>query len=465
MVTYTFLELSLGLLLLAVGFILLVRRMNSLVGLWFQLLGILSGLNLLLYGSLAWVARRGTWRLDVLAIGFFAQILVMAMLDRKRRHGGQEKKGGLITRRIAAALSIFLALVGLVSVWLFPADDLPPPTGPYRIGTASFSLEDRSRLGVYLDQPDQHRRLMVQYWYPTEQDGRTDGLSLAPWIPDRPLRDALAAYANLPAFMMSQLAVVQSNSWLNARIAAGGADGEEGGLPLVVISHGWTGHRFIHTDLAEALASHGLLVMAIDHSYGSLSVSLPDGTVLPIYPEALPPASQAEAFAAASAYLVATYQADIEAVLASVRLGILPDSLVGLIDTQRIALVGHSTGAGAVARVVSRETGIRAVLGLDAWLEPLGAAVDRGSAVPQLHFGSAQWEQGKNRSYVDRWLDASPQATIEFIAGSAHMDFAMLRHLTRGARFLGWGGSINQTYFAELVNGEAVDWLIERLTD
>jgi len=35
----------------------------------------------------------------------------------------------------------------------------------------------------------------------------------------------------------------------------------------------------------------------------------------------------------------------------------------------------------------------------------------------------------------------------------------MLRHITRAARLIGWGGAINQRRFAELVNGSTGAWL------
>jgi hypothetical protein len=55
--------------------------------------------------------------------------------------------------------------------------------------------------------------------------------------------------------------------------------GQQRGLPLVVLSPGFTGSRNTLTALAEDLASHGYVVAGIDHTYESFATAFPDGRV------------------------------------------------------------------------------------------------------------------------------------------------------------------------------------------
>ena len=55
---------------------------------------------------------------------------------------------------------------------------------------------------------------------------------------------------------------VKSNSFSNAK-----ADNQNGPYPLVIFSHGLGGNRTQNTIIIEELASHGYVVIAIEHAY------------------------------------------------------------------------------------------------------------------------------------------------------------------------------------------------------
>jgi len=409
---------------------------------------------LVFYALFNWLTGWRSWRLEPVNVATLLLVWIVLIYRYRLRAVGSEKRGVFLLRRIGSTAAVLAVLLGLAMQYLFPVEPIAAPVGSYTVGTSAFELVDESRTGVYLDKPDQARRLMVQAWYPAsaEGSGRPAG-----WIEDERLSAAFAAYAGLPAFAMNQLALVRSNSLPGAALAK-----DQERWPLVIISHGWTGSRFVHTDLAEDLASRGVVVLALDHSYGSLMVSFPDGTATPLYPDALPDSSNPE-FAERSRFLVQTYAADIQALLAALRFNRLPAPLAGRIAADRIALAGHSTGGGAAVRVMQDDPSIAALVGLDAWLEPLESRVDQAVAVPQLHFGSAQWVDGKNRPQVERLAAAAESIDFFYINGSAHMDFAMLRHFTRAAQIIGWGGSIDQNLFAAIVNRAAGSWLAAQL--
>ncbi len=455
----TFLEIIFVLLAIAVSALMLVPRRGSLSRRYVNVFTVLTLITAIPAVLLRYILDHASWRTSGsnYSLLFIGLLFVFILRGRLLRLPTPESKiaesGALATyRRISGAAGILAGVFSLAVVIIFPANNLDAPSGKYKIGTVSFVVEDASRQGVYLDAPGQNRRLMVQAWYPAAEVPRTARKVL--WIPDEALRDAFADYGKMPHFMQSHLAKVRSNSY------AGIAPAQElGKMPVVIISHGWTGARAVHTDLAEELASRGILVFGIDHPYGSMSVTLTDGTVLPLDSEALNWDLRDEIFMPKGSKLVATYAADILAVLARVRGDDTIPLLKGRIDTGRIALAGHSTGAGAAVDIIMNDASISAMLGLDAWLEPLGKMVARGSTVPQLHLGSDRWRNGPNRAFLNTLLDASPNAEYYSIKNSAHMDFAMLRDFTRAARLIGWSDSINQKRFAYIVNSTAADWL------
>jgi predicted dienelactone hydrolase len=82
--------------------------------------------------------------------------------------------GGGLDNRLAAGLAIGLGVLGLaVSIVLpivLPVFRLPPPTGPYAIGTLTYHWVDAHRGEVFSADPNDQRELMVQIWYPAKKD-------------------------------------------------------------------------------------------------------------------------------------------------------------------------------------------------------------------------------------------------------------------------------------------------------
>lgn len=426
-------------------------------------------------GGIFWFAlimtERRSWRMDPAFVALMA-IFILGLNDRSRRRKARlaaDKNGiknfsyaeprlAVIGRRVLGGLGLAMALASLAAALVFPIKDLPTPAGRYLVGTASFELVDDTRTGVYLDAPGAPRRILAQAWYPA--DAGSASLPRAPWIADMPVANAYADYVGLPHWIMSHLPLIMTNGRQGAPAAA-----DTGAMPVVIISHGWTGTRAMHADLAEELASRGLVAIAIDHPYGALSVSFSDGTVAPLHRGALPDRETTPEFSAFASTLVATYAADIAAVARGVRAGTTVPQLAGRLDTSRIALAGHSTGGGAAVLAALDDPAFLAVVGLDAWVEPIGnPRLATGLKTPQLHIGSASWTGGINAGYLATLKQASiAQADGSWagyrIPGSSHFDFAMVRHVTSVGSWIGLAGKTDGFAFARTVTPLVCDWL------
>src|SRR5215212_1514839 len=70
----------------------------------------------------------------------------------------------------AYALGALGLAISLVLPIMLPVFRFPHPSGPYEIGTLTYHWVDTDRPEVFTADPDDHRELMVQIWYPAEED-------------------------------------------------------------------------------------------------------------------------------------------------------------------------------------------------------------------------------------------------------------------------------------------------------
>jgi predicted dienelactone hydrolase len=424
--------------LLSLGVLTLARRKDDArVRLFLKLS---AAMSIALYLA-ARIADTATWRSTPAILVLILELLCLDFIFKRAR-----VRTALL---IGAGGTVILAL-NLALLYALPLRDLTPPGGSYAVGSVAFMVEDDARTGVYLDAPGQNRRFMVQAFYPA--GAGAEAFPRLAWIEQEGLSSAFASFAGLPAFSMSHLRRIQAN----ARV---GAPAAEGRYPVLIFSHGWTGSKIMHYDLAEELASRGIITLLTDHPYGGLYVGFPDGSGIPWHEDALPERAKTTGFLDAARYLVGSYAADIQALVRQLRSGGLPSPLAGQADGSRIALGGHSTGGGAAVLAAMGSSGIAGLVALDAWVEPLGEETAAGLSSPQLHIGSAQWKGGLNEPWLAKLEAASGPWVSYRLKGSTHVDFAMIRYITKAAGLIGWAGGLPERRYAELCTEAAANWL------
>jgi dienelactone hydrolase len=228
-----------------------------------------------------------------------------------------------------------------------PAPYLPEPTGPCPVGTTPLWLTDTSRPDPWVAGVSA-RELMVSLWYPAApSDGRR-----APYMTPAESRLLLAS-AGITGVPPDALSTVRTNAVSDAPPA-----GHQRGLPLVVLSPGFTHPRSTLTALAEDLASHGYVVAGIDHTYESHATAFPDGRVTTSLARQAPRRDRWEK-------LVAGRAADVCFVLGELT-GAHPRwPGAGLIDPSAMAMAGHSVGGAAAIATMLGDSRIRAGIDMD----------------------------------------------------------------------------------------------------
>jgi len=176
--------------------------------------------------------------------------------------------------------------------------------------------------------------LRLGIWYPAAESARADadaGFAVEEFVPAGAERDELAA---LVAAAPDPATSRRTHAALDAPPADGGA------WPVAAFSHCYNCTRWSTFSIAERLASHGIAVVAPDHTGGTLTDSIA-GTAAPLNTEFLE-----------------TRAKDIEFTLDRVldsQAAELPTALQGRFDPARVGVFGHSFGGVTAGVVLGRD--------------------------------------------------------------------------------------------------------------
>ena len=390
------------------------------------------------------------WQLWPLFVG----ILLFAVLAFLQASGWGASLG--------VGIAVLLALVSIVGGSLLPVPKPYTITGPYQVGTTTTQLTDTGRQELYGNDPNAPRELMVQVWYPAEP---TRDSVRSQWMADiESAAPAIATYIGLPSFALDHLKYVKANAFVDAPLA-------EGEFPVLVFSHGWAGFREQNIFQVEELASHGFIVVGINHTYGAILTAFPDGREVPRSPDALPSGVTLEEYDIASNKLVRQWAGDIGFVLDELA-GLEPDDalglLVGKMDLGKVGVFGHSTGGGATAEFCAVDARCKAALAMDLWSEPVSdSALDAGLAAPLMMMHSSDWDLDRpvrNYGRIGKLVAASTADVYEFtIQGTEHYDFSSLPLLSPLTEQLGLKGPIEGDLGLEIINAYSVRFFDETL--
>ncbi|MER7282150.1 acetylhydrolase [Dactylosporangium sp. NPDC000244] len=353
---------------------------------------------------------------------------------------------GLITAALAAGLTAPLGLAGRAEA--APAASspltlspprmvLPAPTGPYPIGTVALHLVDRSRPDPVAG-PGHYRELMVSVWYPARDVAR---YPRAVWMSD-PLMRALLQLNEIPADPVAAPPITAGHVGAPVRHSGGQ-------LPVVVFSHEAHDQRADTTIVVQELASHGYLVVTVDHTYDAF-VEFPDG-------RRLAPLDGDYYLGARDFALDIPYVLDCIGRLAA---GHNPDAdgkplpagLGGAPDPRRIGMFGASKGGTATALLMGMDPRVRAGLSLDGPMEPLITSdLDRPFMLMTADYTRATPPVAQFWSHLTGWkLNVQADGAVH----NAYDDYQVL--LPQIAAAVGVSDEVLRTWIGTLDPGRAV---------
>lgn len=384
---------------------------------------VLAAAGLVLVAALVvGVAEGARWqRLPLVVAAVVAAVAVPATTGRPRARRPAAAEGRPSRRPTALTATATVAALGLVTVgaataWAFPVLRLPTPTGPAAVGTSVVQWTDPDRDEPATPDDDDRRTVVAQLWYPAAPDAaQAEGAERMPYL-GRDAHEAGAVAAGIgaqfgvPPFLIGE-----------AVRARGGAVADaaplDASFPVVLFSPGLAGVRTQATAWAEELASHGYVVVALDHPYDSATVVLDDGTVVPS--QVAPSGDDAQDDRNAEAW-AAVRAADLRFVLDQLeRPGTLPRHLDGLPDTSRVALTGHSLGGASALLAATADARVDAVVDVDGF--PRGTPAPT-QPVLALVAGAGTGSGSGDRAYaaaLDDALAASAGPTYRLVVPRA----------------------------------------------
>ena len=339
---------------------------------------------------------------------------------------------------------------------LLPVPIIPKPRGQLQIGTTTFALTDNSRKELYSGKVEP-RRIMIQVWYPANPKA-TDRPS--PWMTNAKIfAPAISSFIGLPSFFLDHLALVKIPAYQEAQPVPSNT-----GYPVILFSHGWNGFNAQNTGQALELASHGYVVIGIQHTYGAVATVFPDGTIAYSNPNTLPDDSvPTDEYEITARILVSQWAGDLGFTLDYIeQQNMDPKSpFFNLLDLTKVGAYGHSTGAGAAIEFCGIDARCKALLGMDPFMRPVSAEViDSGTSQPAFFMFSQIWKDDKasrNNELFSKYYAHLPKDTrVVFIENTAHYDFADIPLLSPIAPQLGLKGSINGQRVIKII----VDYLL-----
>ena len=321
---------------LCVGFV--TRKASPLA---VEVMGVADGVLL----GVAFAVEGARWQVVTLAV--LAVLIAGTVLWA--RHGSRVWPA----RLTGALLGLALLLTG-GAAWALPPMVLPAPSGPHAIGLTTAVWTDDSRGARGTAGGEGHRSLPVTVWYPASGAGGTTAYVPDPTRADQ-LAAALGAQYGVPPLLLDGLRRAHGHATLDAPAAAGR-------FPVVVASPGTSSTRWPMRSWAEELTSRGIVVIALDHPYDSVTAELDDGTAVRGDLTATGDDARDQALADGWARVRAD---DVSAVIDQVGRGAAASpALVGA-DPTRIVAAGHSLGGAAALEAARTDPRIGGVIDID----------------------------------------------------------------------------------------------------
>jgi pimeloyl-ACP methyl ester carboxylesterase len=198
---------------------------------------------------------------------------------------------------------------------------LPAPTGPFAVGRTIYEWTDVSRDEMFSDVAGEHRSVVVWVWYPAE----ASDAPASDYMPNG-LGDLIEQAVGLPARL------VQVPAQDDAPLAE-----TDGTLPVLVFSHGSGSLTAVYTAMLTEIASHGYVVVAIQHPYNAMMTTFADGRAIPTSPDA--GKDSVQYWSEDTAFVVD----ELEHLAAG------SGKFGGRLDLTRLGVFGHSFGGAAAA--------------------------------------------------------------------------------------------------------------------
>lgn len=357
---------------------------------------------------------------------------------------------------------IYIALCTIMLTGCIPFNSPAKPTGLNNIGTQSIEILDSKRLEWFTDNQDDYRRIMIQVWYPTKDEQGEKEL----YIDHGDIRSkALADYFGYKPFLFKNLTKIKTNSFKNAK------PNSNQKYPLIIFSHGLGGFRSQNTIMVEELASHGYVVIGIEHAYDANVSVFNNGDIADYrsdsnYEERNNNKPTPEEFWALRLPQLKTRSADVGFVLDEIENRKLPQDIIDIIDFDNIGVFGHSFGGATSIYSAYFDSRIDACINLDGWMVPVPEnIINDGISQDFMYIGQQKWNEKLNYEKLNKFIESNISSSKILIPGTTHYDYSDTPYMSNAARLLKKSGELENEKLKNILNELILSFFNKNLKD
>lgn len=391
--------------------------------------------TVLLLGIIVTPTTHMKWRFLTAILIVVIRLIIAAVsyLVKRKKAVGIKKKSGLI---INGVFSIILMLAALMPAFLFTNYDGIEPTGEYGVMESSAILVDESREDTF-EKDGSFREVPVHFYYPNG----------------------------------------------------------DGKFPLVIFSHGAFGYYQSNYSTYTELASHGYVVVALDHPHHAFFSTDTEGNTVIVNDQFLSDAlsltngekSIEEEFEITQQWMelrTADENFVIDTIKAAEKSSKLSDiwhtedkerilSILSKTDTEQIGLMGHSMGGATAVALGRQRSDIDAVIDLDGTMLSEIVGIKDGTyeynsepyPTPVLDFGKESdydmFGELKEEGYIyanQYVIDNAKDGRLVLFKDAGHMNFTDLPLISPFLASMLGTGSVDSEEFMTTVSGIVLEW-------
>ncbi|MGO4697872.1 alpha/beta hydrolase family protein [Paenibacillus sp. 2TAB26] len=409
------------------------------------------------------------YRWQLLLVYIMTALFILIVLLRQSKKMVNLKIGKPLKYSLSSLVVILLVVSTSLSVYL-PVFHLPKPNGPEKVGTQTFHFTDQNRDEVLTEDQNDKRELMVQVWYPSEKSNNNKSEALFPKDKEM-FKKYIQTYSNslnLPDFVFDYWKYSKTNSYDNVEILPSTSP-----YPLVLLSHGMGTSRVLHASQAENLASHGFIVVTIDHTYSTFATIFPDGRVTD-YKTKMTTIDERR-------IIGNIWTQDVEFVINQIEKlnsGAIESQFKGKIDLNNLGVMGHSFGGATAFNTTYLDHRIKAGINMDGSL----FEVENRDVInkPFMFIRSGSFKDWlvdfKNDKSSDNEINKQLSDELHiiknvinqggsaiYVEGTQHFNFTDLQFYSELIKLTGITGDINGKRGSSIVNQYVLDFFNKQL--
>ena len=311
-------------------------------------------------------------------------------------------------------IAVFIGLLSMVALTLsvYSQLEVPTPGGPYTVGRTIFRWVDASRPEVLTENPNDFRGVVAMVWYPA-QPGTGVKAGYFPVLST--VSDALMQSGEVEWWQVFSLQFIRSEIPLDADPIKNQAP-----FPVVILSPGNGTNIEFYSSLDSEIASHGYIVVGINHPYDVLAVELSNGDVAAYDKDQW--SLDANAHQAYIKERIKVRTADMLFVLEQLEKINSTGPFAGILDLESVAVAGHSLGGINASEACKADRRFKACLNYDGLQIGGPFSMEETAIPPEQPFMFITKESQLHPKLIESF-ESMPESYWIMVHGASHQSF------------------------------------------